>query len=157
MKKTLMIAGAILLAALVAAGSFWGGIAYQTNRANQARANFENARGPASRGQFPNDGQLPPGSQGPGFPGGGTAGLVRTIDGNVITISTVQDVTTVNLSEDTQIEKYQPVTIAELQPGMRVMVTGQRDSNGEITASRVLILNIISSGTTDLPATGTEP
>jgi len=163
MKKTLMIIGAILLAALVAAGSFWGGMAYQTNRDNQVRANFLNSRGLANGGGFPNDGQFPNGGQGfsgdgapngqsPGFFGGGrTTGQVKSIDGNIMMVSTAQDVTTINLSASTQVEKSEPAAIADLQPGMQVTVTGQRDSNGDITASQVLILN------TNPSATGTAP
>jgi hypothetical protein len=140
MKKTLMILGAILLAVPVAAGSFWGGMAYQTNRANQTRANFENARGLANTGKFPGNAE--------GFPrGGGTTGVVKTIDGNVMTVSTAQDVTTVNLSQTTQVEKSESAAISDLQPGMQVTVIGQSDSDGEITASQVTVLNNNSSDT----------
>ncbi len=38
MKKVLIIIGAILLAALIAGSSFYGGITFQTNQADQARA-----------------------------------------------------------------------------------------------------------------------
>ncbi len=158
MKKILIIAGAILIAVLLSAGSFWGGIMYQTNRVNQIRANFINSRGQPNGGQFPNDGQFPNGGQGPGFfGGGGTTGQVNSIDGNVLTVSTAQNTITVNLSESTQVEKSEPVTIADLQPGMQVMVTGQRDSNGNITASRVRILNNNSTGPTNPSATETAP
>jgi hypothetical protein len=168
MKKPLMILGAILLAALVAGGSFWGGRAYQSRAdqlaANQAQANFFNARGGANGGQFPNDGQRPSGGLPLGsFGGGGTTGVVKTVDGNVLTVSTAQDVTTVNLSEATRIQKFESVTISDLQPGMRVMVTGQRESSGEITASQIMILNSDSADISAVPRppypspTGTEP
>src|SRR5512139_386488 len=109
MKKILIIVGAILLAALIAGGSFYGGMAYQTKQADQVRNQFMQARGltegdlPRS-GQFPG-GNLPQGGQPPsgggtGFQGRGTFGVVKAIDGDVITISTAQDVTTVNLSAD---------------------------------------------------------
>jgi hypothetical protein len=143
MKKILIIAGMILVIGLVAGGSFWGGITYQTNKVNQARLNFENARGqaPNAGAAFPGGGA--PNGQAPsgGFSGGGTVGQVKTIEGNVMTISTAQDVTTVNLSSATQIEKSVAGTADDLQPGMRVMITGQKDSNGNITASQITILN----------------
>lgn len=103
MKKILIIVGAILLIGGVAAGSFWGGMTYQSNQVKQARANFENSRGPLNAGQM------------------------------------------------------------DLQPGMQVTVTGQRDSNGDITASRVMILSEDSGSATgvlpppDPTAVGTEP
>jgi hypothetical protein len=162
MKKILMILGTILVAALIAAGSFWGGMAYQSNAnelaANQAQADFMNARGQANGGQFPNDGQGPTGGLAPGsFGGGGTTGVVKTINGNVLTVSTAQDVTAVNLSEATQVEKSEPVATSDLQPGMQVIVTGQRESGGEITASQIMILNSNSVDTPYPSPTGTEP
>ena len=56
MKKILIVVGAILLAGAIAAGSFYGGIAYQTNKVSQAQANFLNARGQPNGGQLPADG-----------------------------------------------------------------------------------------------------
>lgn len=170
MKKILISVGAILVVGLVAAGSFWGGMTYQSNQVNQAQINFENSRGPANGGQMPaNGGQMPTNGQAPnsapnaGFMGGGTTGQVKTIEGDVMTLSTAMDVTTVNLSDSTQVEISETVTVADLQPGMQVTVTGQRDSNGELSASRVMILNDDTSRATGvLPppeptAVGTEP
>jgi hypothetical protein len=136
MKKGLIIVGAILAAVLLCGASFWGGMTYQTNKANQARANFF-----AGRGGQPSDGQLPSGAQGQGFRGGGTVGQVKSIDGNVLTLSTAQNVTTVNLTDTTKIMKSVEGTTSDLQPGMRVMVAGQQDSKGAITASQITIVN----------------
>jgi hypothetical protein len=152
MKTLLVSLGIIVLIGLVAAGSFWGGMAYQSSQVNQARASFEAARGLLESGQFPGgspgipqDGM--PGGPQAGFSGrGGTTGQVKTIEDNVMTVSTAQDITTVNLSDSTQIEKSVVGTIADLQPGTRVLVTGERDSDGKITASRITIL------TGDLPS-----
>jgi hypothetical protein len=170
MKKILIIVGAILLAALIAAGSFWGGMTYQTNQADQARARFMAARG-TTEGEMPQpggfpggnlpEGMQPPSSGGIGFPGGATTGIVKTIDGNVMTISTAQDVTTVNLSENTRIEKSASATIADLQPGIRVTVTGQQDDDGNITARQILITNNDpldpNADPNEPPPTGMEP
>ena len=82
---------------------------------------------------------------------------------DVMTLSTAMDVTTVNLSASTQVEKSATASVADLQPGMQVTVTGQRDSNGEISASRSMILSDDSSGATgvlpppDPTAVGMEP
>jgi hypothetical protein len=147
MKKVLIITGIIVLFAVVAAGSFWGGMTYQTNKVNQARLNFENARGPISGGQVPGDGTGFPrdgmsGGQAPGGGlGGGMVGQIKTIEGDVMTVSTAQDVTTVNLTTTTQIQKTVAGTTDALQPGTRVMIAGQRDSNGNITATQITIIN----------------
>jgi len=166
MKKTLIIVGVILLVILVAAGSFWGGMAYQTRRVSQISANFMNARGLTDEGQIPSGAPPETGqfqSGGAGFLGRGATGQIKTIEGDVITISTAQDVTTVNLSQATQIDKTVTGVIADLQVGMRVMVTGEKDKDGNLNAGQITIL---SDNLTDIPAgeqspyppaTGTEP
>jgi hypothetical protein len=167
MKKILILSGVILVAALLVAGGFWGGMTYQTNQANQAsqaRTNFLNARGQANDGQVPGNGQFPGGAPGAGFfGGGGTTGQVKAIEGNVLTLSTAQDVATVNLSDATQIEKTASGDLSDLQPGTRVIVIGETGSDGSINASRIQILNSTPpdgpnpSDVANPPAAGTEP
>lgn len=166
MKTTLLIIGTFILVVLVAAGGFYGGMVYQTNQASQVRQEFMGARG-ITEGQFP--GEMPPmGGQlqqdGSGIPGRGAAGQVKSIEGNVMTISTAQDVTTVNLSQDTQIEMTVSGEIADLQTGMRVMVIGETDGDGVVNASQITILSENQSGIPfgqqppdSPPDTGTEP
>lgn len=121
---------------------------YQTNQADQIRTNFFNARGGTLEGGFTQGMQPPGGAPGQGFFGGlGTSGEVKTINGNVITVSTAQDVITVNLSDSTRIEKMESGAIADLQPGTQVMIVGQSDSNGNITADQVTIITGIVPGT----------
>ena len=134
-------------------------MAYQTNRVNQVRTNFFNSRGLGDNGQLPGNGSgLPNGSQNQGFfGGGGTVGQVKTVEGNVMTVSTARNVTTVNLSDSTQIEKPTTGSVADLKPGVQVMITGQRDSNGEITASQITILNNNPFEPAGTPTPGTGP
>jgi hypothetical protein len=149
MKRLLLILGIITLIALAAAGGFYGGVRYQTNKVSQVQANFERERGQFPTGQFPggaagfpsDDGQAP--AQAGGMGGtGGIAGQVKTIEGEVLTVSTSDNVTTVNLSDDTQIQKSTLVTMktSDLQPGMQVMVIGQKDTDGIVSARQVMIL-----------------
>lgn len=159
MKKILVIVGAILLVAAIAAGSFYGGMAYQTNQVNQVRANFFNSRGLGDNGQLPGNGSnLPSGGQNQSFfGGGGTIGQVKSVEGNVMTVSTARNVTTVNLSDSTQIEKPTTGSVADLKPGVQVMITGERDSNGEITASQITIMNNNPFEPAGTPTPGTGP
>jgi hypothetical protein len=165
MKKILIIVGAVLLAVLIAGGSFYAGMAYQTKQADQVRTRFMQARG-MTEGDMPQPGQFPGGNppEGGQFSGGtreflgrGTFGVVKSIDGDVMTISTAQDVTTVNLTKDTLIEKNITGDIADLQNGVRVMVTGQQDKDGNISASQNQIINSDSADPSFPPPTGTEP
>lgn len=166
MKKALMIFGAVVIVGLVAAGGFWAGMTYQTNQADQARLNFENARGQANAGQFPANvsGFAPgdasgnaPSGQPSGFGGGGTVGQIKTVDGMTLTLSTAQDVTTVNLTDATQVEKTVSGGVADLQPGVQVMVNGQQDADGNLTASQIRIIDSSLSGFTPPSATGSAP
>ncbi len=164
MKKALLIIGIVVLVALATAGGFYGGIQYQANKVNQVQANFERERGQFPSGQFPG-GQNPSGTT--GFPGaggqaaglaggmrgsGGIAGQVKTIEGNVLTISTAEDVTTVNLSDDTLIQKTEMVTLStnDIQPGMRVMVVGEPDADGNVSATQIMLIN-------DMPMNANPP
>lgn len=161
MKKALLISGIVILVALIAAGSFWGGMKYESNRANEVRDRFMNARGQANGGPFSGEGQFQGGELPSGFPGGsGTTGEVKTIDGDVMTISTAQDVTTVQLNDETRIGKSVTMSLEELQTGMRVRIIGQKDNAGKITADQITILSDefdVFPGPGDPPGAGTEP
>jgi hypothetical protein len=119
-------------------------MAYQRNQVNQIRNNFFRQRGIDPNG-------APNGGQRQGFFGGGATGQIKGVQGNVLTLSTPQNTTTVNLTDSTRIEKAAPAASTDLQPGERVLVTGERDANGNITASQVLILN------SNPPSAGTAP
>jgi hypothetical protein len=165
MKKILIIGGAVVLALVLAAGSFAGGMAYQRNQANAIRAQFLASRGlngaangDAGGGFFFGGGSgNAAGNSGTGQQrrsgfGGGVTGQIKTVEGNLLTLSTAQDVTTVNLGDATRIQKSADGTLADLQPGVRVLVTGQRDSNGNITAEQIMILNFNPANGTPTPA-----
>jgi len=132
MNKTLIIIGGIVLAIALLAGSFYGGVAYQRSVQARNRAAFLTQRG------FGASGAPQPGGARGAF-GGGATGSIKSINGNTLEISTAQNVTTVNLDDSTRIEKSAPASVSDLQVGDRVTVTGQRDANGVITASQILI------------------
>ena len=136
MKKGLFVLVAVIVAVGLAAGCFYGGMAYQRTQTANIRAAFA-----ASRGGPPNATDTAGGGGGRGgFFGGGARGQVKSIEGNALTLSTAQNVTTVNLSNSTQIEKTGPGTLSDLHPGQQVQVTGQRDAKGNIAAVTILIL-----------------
>ena len=168
MKKILIIVGAVVLALVIAAGSFAGGMAYQRNQANAVQAQFLASRGlnggpngdaggafffGGGSGNAGNAaGNNSAGQQRRNGFGGGVTGQIKTVENNSLTISTAQDVTTVNLSDATRIQKSADGTLADLQPGVRVLVTGQRNSNGNITAEEIMILNLNPPNAAPTPA-----
>lgn len=152
MKKFILIIGAVIIAAAIAAGSFYGGMAYQRNQVNSVRDRFLRERGlegagPGSGG-FPGAGQNGAGGPGGGFFGRGITGQLKSVGDSVLTLSTPQNDITVTLSEHTRIEKTSTGALADLQPGQQVMVTGERDSDGNITAIQVMILYLPTTETT---------
>lgn len=165
MKIFLTIAAVLIALLLAAAGGFWGGMQYQTSLVDRAQANFENMRGPLGAqpggAAIPN-GQRPDASQFQGvLAGRGAAGSIKSLEGDTLLLSTAQDVTTVKLSADTVILKTVTGSSADLEPGLRIMVTGERSDDGlTITASQISILSedgMPPMAPGDAPAATREP
>jgi hypothetical protein len=140
MKKSYWIAGSIVLALVLMGASFYGGTLFERYTQARARTSFLASRGlngntaggttGAAGGQF---------GGGRGF-GGGAQGQVKSIEGNTLTLSTAQNVTTVTLSDSTTILKSVAGTIADLKVGDQVRVSGQTDSSGAITANSITVM-----------------
>jgi hypothetical protein len=135
MKKILFITSGIVLLVVVGVASFYGGRTYQRNQTEAIQARFFATRGLANTGGTTGTGSFTQGS----FPRG-LQGTIKSIQGNVMTLSTAQNVVTVNLSSSTIILKAVSGTNSDLATGATVTVTGQRDSSGNENATQVLIL-----------------
>jgi hypothetical protein len=143
MRKVIVILGAILLGAALAGGSFYGGMVYQRNQSNAIRDSFLRSRGlegagPGS-GNFPGPGQA--GAPGGNFMGRGMTGQVKSLEGNTLTLSTPQNDLKVTLSADTSIQVTVAGATSDIQAGQQVMVTGERDADGNLTAEQITIMN----------------
>lgn len=140
MKIVLWIIGALALLAIGAGAGFVEGKAYQSNQANQIRSQFFRARG-----LNPNGADAAGGNTGGGFAGGfggGVAGQIKSVQGNTIELNTANNnVTTVDLTANTRIEKSSQGTAADLKPGEQLVVRGQSDSNGTYTANQIQIVS----------------
>jgi hypothetical protein len=144
MKKTIwIIIGAVVIAVAFAAGGFYGGMTYAKNQVSQVQAQFFRERGGnPPTGGFPgaNGTAFPGGAQ--GFFGGNTTGVIKTMDGNTLTVTTARNTITVTMNDATKVEKTQPGAASDLQTGQQVIVMGQRDANGNVTATQILILPV---------------
>ena len=142
----LIIAGVIVLVAGAAVGGFFGGKAYESNRASSIRNDFMRERGIQGfdPNAVPDMGQIT-GQNGANFSGGGfgrgASGEIKSIDGNTLTLTTGQNETKVTLSDTTTIVKTISGSTADLTAGQQVMVTGERDADGNVTATQVTILS----------------
>jgi hypothetical protein len=147
-RKVLAIVGGIILILAVAGGSFYGGTVYAQQQTANARAAFFADRGGGTGGSGGTGGG--DGGTGGGFFGGGSgangggrrggaAGQIKSIDGDTITLSTPQSEVKVTLTDTTPIEKVVTGGRADLQVGQRIVVRGNPDSSGNITADNVQI------------------
>ena len=78
-------------------------------------------------------------SRGGGGLGGGVFGQLKSVNGNTLTVTTQNGDETVDLTANTQIEKTTAGTTADLKAGEQLVVRGQRDSSGTVTAESVQI------------------
>ena len=81
-----------------------------------------------------------PENAGPGsFQGQGIAGTIAKLEGNVMTLTTSQGETTINISSGTTIQKLVDGTKADLQTGLFLIVMGIQNTDNSVTATSVTI------------------
>ena len=115
------LVGVLLL--LVAAGAFYGGMRFQGMRSSGTRANFFANRG---------------GADGANFGGGGgrrsNMGQIKSIEGNVIIVSTQQERLQVTVTDTTKYQRLVDGKLDDLQVGANIIVRGESDANGVVNA-----------------------
>ena len=139
MNRIVMIVLGVVAVAAIAAGSFYGGMVYGKNQAQADLPTFVDAEGmPAGRGQF---GTLPEGQLGvdrgqfAGRQGGMLFGEIQTIGSGELTITDPNgEQVQVYVADTTLIQKQAEVTLADLEVGETVVISGNRDDDGNITA-----------------------
>jgi hypothetical protein len=146
LKVILGIIGSLALLAIAAGAGFEEGKAFQSNQAAQIRNQFFQSRGLNPTAGSPNTGNL-----GAGF-GGGVTGQIKDVQGNTIDLSSGSNVTVVELTANTRIEKSTQGSAADLKSGEQLIVRGQRDASGKVTAAQI---QIVSNGA--LQSTPTAP
>ncbi len=150
-RKILAIVGGIILVLAVAGGSFYGGTVYAQQQTANARAAFFADRGGGTGGGGATGGGE--GSAGGGFfgggggangggRGGGAVGQIKSIDGDTITLSTPQSEVKVTLTDTTLIQKLVAGSRSDLQVGDRVVVRGDRDASGNVTANDIQVTGL---------------
>ena len=122
------LVGVLLL--LVAAGAFYGGMRFQGMRSSGTRANFFANRG---------------GADGANFGGGGggrrsNMGQIKSIEGNVIIVSTQQERLQVTVTDATKYQRLVDGKLDDLQVGANIIVRGESDANGVVNG----VVNAVS-------------
>jgi len=142
---------AVVVLGGVIGGAFAGGMAIGKSQGREeADQEWQNRLG-----QFPSrfgEEGAQPGTADPGFqfPGGflgrgGTVGEVEKIEDNVLTLSTLEGTIQVLTSDSTTIQKMGEGVLADILPGDRITVSGERNEDGSIEATNIFIT--LSSGT----------
>lgn len=142
MKPLYLIVAAILIAVIVGAGGFYGGMVYAQSQAASQVAAFQQQR---AAGQNP---QGAPGGAGQ-FRGANSQlgapvanGQVKSVNGDTIEISTAQSVVTVKVNDSTVISKTDRGTVSDLQVGDRVTVFS-KETGDTPTASGIQIQAVV--------------
>ncbi len=150
---------ALVLLGVGGAGGYFYGVTVGETRAADIRSRFLQDRGLAGQAGAGGNVTTGAGGQGAGgaqgaaggafgqFGGGGqgTFGSVKSVEGNVIEVSTAQAVVKVTVPEGTRIQEtvQQQVNLTDLKPGMNVVVQGDRDGQGNVTARAI---NLVPQG-----------
>ena len=161
MNRIVRILVAVVLLAAVAAGSFYGGMVYGEGRAQAEMPAFpEAARMPGGRGQF----GAAPGAQASSdggslaAQGGSLLGEIQSIgDGLMTIVDQSGDQVKIYVTDTTLIQKQAEVSLAELEEGETVVISGSRADDGSITARMVQVASALGFNPRgDVPAGG-EP
>jgi hypothetical protein len=70
-----------------------------------------------------------------------TTGIIASIDGDTVIVTTPDGPVQVTLNDGTTLLKQAPAERSDLTPGLRVLVTGEREADGPVAASGVQILS----------------
>lgn len=147
MSRTLRVVLGVVVVLILVGGSFYGGTLYGKQQAlaqlpeafRQRLAQFGQQGAQAGMGTP----QAQPGQRGFarfGEQGGGLIGQIEEINGDTLIITNFEgQQTRVQVTDTTLIEKYASVTVAELEPGEQVIVSGSENEDGSITARSVQV------------------
>jgi hypothetical protein len=98
----------------------------------------------------------PSGGRQPFGQGQGAVGTIANIQGNTLAVNTLQGgQITVNIAQNTSIQMDVKGSISDLQTGQFLTVAGTSDSNGNVTASSI-ILRPQFAGASRIPPVGTN-
>ena len=145
----------------VLGGAFAGGIAIGKSQGReQATQELQGQRSQLAAGlgqrvsqqgtPQPGQGTPQPGSSLPGGLGGlagrgGTVGAVEKVEGNVITLNTLQGAVRVVVDDSTSIQKMGAGSLGDILAGESITVSGERQADGSIQATSIFITPVVGS------------
>jgi len=124
----------VLLAVVVAAAGFIGGVLVERNQQPAAASTTSTPAAFRGAGANANGG----GAGGGGAGGGATVGTITLIDGTNVYVTTAQgDVVKVLTNPQTTISVSKNGTLSDLDPSKTVAVQGATNADGTVTASQI--------------------
>lgn len=153
MRNVILVILALALVGTGTAGGYVYGRQTAQNEAQATRSRFVEERGAPVGGQVFVQRAAPVGVSGPGVvqmggPGGeATLGAVKAVSGTTLELSGANGEVKVQVTDQTTIQQtvQQTVTLADLKPGVDVIVIGERDSQGAVTAKSINVIPRLSS------------
>lgn len=134
----------ILVAIIVGAAAFFGGMKYQESKASSAIGGEQfgtRMKGSTEAGQ-------PGGQKFMTNMGGATVGEIISVDGDSVTVK-MEDGSSkiVNLSDKTTISKTDTAATTDLKAGEKIAAFGESNSDGSINAQNIQLNPMIRTGT----------
>ncbi len=136
-QRILFVVGALALAVITGVSGFFYGTSVGEARANQIRQTFFQERFGGAAASRDSSAMLP----GMGQPASRSAvtGQVKSVNGNTIELSTRDSVIKVTVNDTTQITKLCAGTLDDVKTGERLVVQGDSDAGGTVTARSIQI------------------
>jgi hypothetical protein len=147
MKKVWIGTAAVLLVLAIGGGAFWAGMSYGRSQAGPAGGRFPGEGFGERGGQVPDAMMTRRVGRGAATQlGGGVAGTIRAIEGEVLVINASEGTIRVETTDTTLIEKYMAVGVDDLEVDEQVVVLGRRNDDGSITARSIQLLRAPQTG-----------
>jgi hypothetical protein len=136
-KATVVLAGLVVIAAAFAGGA-WTHSAFGSTSSSAGTARQPGAGGPQAGNPSGTQGGTGTGAGGFRGAGRGTSGTVERVEGSTVYVKTAQGTEVkVSTSDSTTVGLTQPGKLADLKPGATVVVQGQPDQDGAVTAQAI--------------------
>ena len=162
MNRVVKIVLGVLVVVVIAAGSFYGGMVFGKNQAQAAApvpGEMQGMPGVPEQAGMPPGGQAgTDGGQASSRQGGMLFGQIQAISNGELTIKdeSGQQIL-VYVTDTTLIQKQAEVTVADLQEGETVVVSGSQATDGSITARMLQVSSGQGFGPAGSPTTGGQP
>jgi hypothetical protein len=154
MKKSTVVSLLVGVLILAGGGGFYGGLRYEKQKLQDNPQEIFSAIGTANGArQFPGGSNANRAFRGSAF-GGGVRGTIENISGTTMTVKSEDGSSKIVIvPSSASVTKSTTGTTADLTTGTTVMVTGNTNDDGSVTATNIQLNPALPTGT---PPTGSD-